>query len=67
MDWNQLIDQMGGGLPAVVIVAQGVALAWAVKKIFARYDAQLEREKEHSRELQQTVDAVERMTRGGGQ
>lgn len=67
MDWNQLIDQMGGGLPAVVIVAQGVALAWAVKKIFARYEAQMEREREHSRELKETISTVQMLTRGGGQ
>jgi hypothetical protein len=67
MDWNQVIEQMGGGLSAVVIVAQAVALAWAVKKIFSRYEAQMEREREHSRELKETISAVQMLTRGAGQ
>lgn len=66
MDWNQLIDQMGGGLPAVIIVAQGVALAWSIKKVFSRYEAQMEREREHSRELKETISAIQMITRGGG-
>ncbi len=67
MDWNQLIDQMGGGLSAVVIAAMGFTIWRITKALFESYDARIRREQEHARELMQTIETVRSLTRGGGQ
>lgn len=65
MDWNQLIDQMGGGLSAVVIAALGFAVWRLGKALFDAQQARIEREREHARELMQTIETVRTLTRGG--
>lgn len=67
MDWNQVIEQMGGGLSAVVIAAMGFAVWRLSKALVASYDARITREQEHARELMQTIETVRSLTRGGGQ
>lgn len=67
MDWNQVIEQMGGGLSAVVIAAMGFAIWRLSKALLDSYAARIEREKEHARELMQTIETVRTLTRGGGQ
>lgn len=67
MDWNQLIEQLGGGLSAVVIAALGFAVWRLAKLLMESYQARITREQEHARELMQTIDTVRTLTRGGGQ
>lgn len=67
MDWNQVIEQMGGGLSAVVIAAMGFSVWRLSKALLASYDARITREQEHARELMQTIETVRSLTRGGGQ
>lgn len=67
MDWNQLIDQMGGGLSAVVIAAMGFAVWRLAKLLLESYQERITREQEHARELMQTIEAVRALTRGAGQ
>ena len=67
MDWNQLIDQMGGGLSAVVIAAMGFAVWRLAKLLLESYQERITREQENARELMQTIEAVRALTRGAGQ
>lgn len=67
MDWNQLIDQMGGGLSAVIIAAMGFAI-WRLGNMLTQsYQDRIAREQEHARELMQTIETVRSLTRGAGQ
>ncbi|WP_226779023.1 hypothetical protein [Oceaniglobus trochenteri] len=56
MDWTSIIAEIGGGLPAVVIVA----LAWRdwinTKRIDAANEARLNDMRENSRELRAVSD-----------
>jgi hypothetical protein len=67
MDWNQVIEQMGGGLSAVTIAALGFAVWRLAKLLLESYDARITREQEHARELMSTIETVRSLTRGGGE
>lgn len=67
MDWNQLIDQMGGGLSAVVIAAMGFAVWRLSKALMESYQARITREREHSDQLHQAIQTLQSLGRGGGQ
>ena len=58
MDWAAIIDQLGGGLSAVVIAALGYAYMQERKHNRELMDRALDREREHSRELIATIDTV---------
>jgi len=58
MDWSAIIEQMGGGFAAVVIAAQGFVIYKLFTSLLASWEKRLEREREHSSELVQTIDAV---------
>ncbi|WP_226782217.1 hypothetical protein [Oceaniglobus trochenteri] len=56
MDWSAIISEIGGGLPAVVIVA----LAWRdwinTKRLDAAHEARLNDMRDHSKELREVSD-----------
>lgn len=66
MDWSALIKELGGGLSAGV----NVALAFAVWTLWKRsndlIDRSYSREREHSKELVETIKAVEALSRIAG-
>ncbi|GHF33363.1 hypothetical protein [Seohaeicola zhoushanensis] len=69
MDWLAITKELGGGLPALVIVALAFAYWQERREGRARerelIDRAFDREREHSRELVTTIDAVR--TAGGRQ
>lgn len=59
MDWNTIIQEIGGGLPAVVIAALGY-FAWSERRRSSDLmDRMLDRERQHSTELIETIRVVE--------
>lgn len=66
MDWTAIIAEIGGGLPAVVIV--GLAFAcWALwRRVNELTDTAFKREREYSAELSATIRAVEQVARSVG-
>jgi hypothetical protein len=59
MEWSTIIQEIGGGLPAVVIAGLGY-VAWAERKRgHELMDRMLERERQHSSELIETIRVVE--------
>ncbi|GLO70358.1 hypothetical protein MACH17_18750 [Phaeobacter inhibens] len=67
MDLSLFIEEIGGGLSAVVIAA----LSYAVRHLYRRNshqtDRHLDREREHSAELVETIRAIDRYSRERGQ
>jgi ribosomal protein S17E len=51
----------------VVIAAMGFAVWRLSKALLESYDARITREREHARELMQTIETVRSLTRGGGE
>lgn len=59
MEWALIIQEIGGGLPAVVIAALGY-VAWSERRRNSNLmDRMLDRERQHSTELIETIRVVE--------
>ena len=63
MDPATLIRELGGGLPALVIVALGYAYWTERKDRIAADSTRADREREHAKELMQTILAVQDVSR----
>ena len=68
MEWTTIIQELGGGLPAVIIA--GLAFAYWKERQRGQEltDRAISREREHAQELYATISAVEKLTQmiGGG-
>lgn len=64
MDWLAIIEQLGGGLSAVVIAALGFAVWRLAKALFQSYEQRISREREHAQELMRTIETVRALNRG---
>ena len=62
MDWTTLIQEIGGGLPAVVIAGLAYWNWSSQNRINALTDRAFEREREHSKEMLETLTAVRDVT-----
>lgn len=58
MDWNTLIDQLGGGLSAIIILGLGWAYWKKDSQLLDAIEKRFEREREHSKELNETIQAA---------
>lgn len=62
MEWTTIIQELGGGLPAVIIAVLG----WAYWKERARgdglMDRAIEREREHAKSLTDVILTVEKLS-----
>jgi hypothetical protein len=56
MDWPAIIAEIGGGLPAVVIVALGWLYWNSQRRVNEIQDARLNDVREHGRELREVSD-----------
>lgn len=63
MSWTEIIQEIGGGLPAVVIAALAF-FAWAERRRNSELmDRMLDRERQHSAELIDTIRVVDAAAR----
>lgn len=61
MDWNTLIDQLGGGLSSIIILGLGWGYWRKDSQLLDALEKRLEREREHSKELSETIQAARNM------
>lgn len=59
MDWPSIISEIGGGLPAVVIIALGVAVAALWRRINNLHDARISDQKEHAAQMLENTRTLE--------
>ncbi|GLO69638.1 hypothetical protein MACH17_11550 [Phaeobacter inhibens] len=69
MDLTAIIKEIGGGLPAVVIAVLSLAVWHLWRRGNEQTDRALDREREHSAELVETIRTIDRYDRAqeGGQ
>ncbi|MFV1591308.1 hypothetical protein VWZ88_01920 [Phaeobacter sp. JH20_36] len=67
MDLTAIIKEIGGGLNAVVIAALLYAVGHLYRRNSHQTDRHLDREREHSAELVETIRAIDRYSRERGQ
>ena len=58
MDWNQIVDSLGGGLSAIAIAGLAFTVYKLALALNASWEKRMEREREHSAELLRTIEAV---------
>lgn len=68
MEWTGIIKELGGGLPAVLMVGAGFVIWRLMNRLETIMDRWLAREREHSSEMLsaiQALDSARRRLEGG--
>ncbi len=59
MDWPQAIEALGGGVPAVVIVALAWAWFWERRRNAELQDRRIADQKEHTAQIVESIRTLE--------
>jgi len=58
MDWNGLIEQLGGGLGAAIIVGLAACVAWLARKLIEQMGARVEDAQRHGEAMRQITETT---------